>query len=351
MLIVLCILCSFILIFVLLDKSQENSRRAIYIIIITTVLLILLFAYRLNLSGHYPLATGLTIFSAIIGVWLSIVFDKNIIAGDFVPLIYTIIPVYLASLFLSTKLTLLITLFQFIILFLFPFVLPTTSTINWSSLLSFFLMASGISIMINIINREDMQQIDQQTLQIMENSRQLQQAAIRDHLTGLFNRRYMVVTLERELHRALRENAPLGILMMDIDHFKEINDLFGHAAGDLVLQTIGACLQECTRKSDIACRFGGEEFVVIMPGANQEVSCERAQILRKKATEFRMEFEGQTIQNISVSIGIAIFPQHGVDQDRLLINADKALYQAKRAGRDRVMVYDPTYIDAFPDRL
>jgi diguanylate cyclase (GGDEF)-like protein len=351
MLIVLCFLCASILLFVIINQDQHPNRRSTYIFIISFVIILLLFAYRLNLSGRYEQAAGLTIASAIIGVWLSILLDKNIIAGDFVPLIYTILPVYLSSLFLSTRLTLLIAIIQLLFLLYFPFYLPISATINWASFFSFFLTATGISLMMNIINQKDLAQIEAQTQQIIENNQRLHQAAIIDPLTGLFNRRYMVVTLEREIHRAIRDKVPMGILMMDIDHFKQINDLYGHGAGDLVLQAIGTCLQECTRKSDIACRFGGEEFVIILPGASQEVVLERAELLRNKAEIFSLEYEGSIIKSISISIGVAIYPEHGINQDRLLINADKALYQAKHCGRNRVMIYDPTNIDTLPDRL
>jgi diguanylate cyclase (GGDEF)-like protein len=350
-LIALCFLSAAILLFVIINQNQTQENQKVYTIIITIVLVLLLTAYFLNLTGRYVQAAGLTISSAIMGAWLSILMDKNIIAGDFVPLIYTIIPVFLASLFLSTRLTIIISLLQLIILFIFPFYLAESAPINWASLLSFFMIASSISIMMNIIHQKDLSQIEQQTQEIIANNEKLQQAAIRDPLTNLFNRRYMAVTLDREIHRAMRAEIPLGILMMDLDHFKEINDLYGHSAGDLILQALGTCLQECTRKSDIACRFGGEEFVIIMPGASQDVVLERAELLREKAKNFILEHEGNMIKSISISIGVSIYPQHGINQDRLLINADKALYQAKRSGRNRVNIYDPKDVNTLPDRL
>jgi diguanylate cyclase (GGDEF)-like protein len=96
---------------------------------------------------------------------------------------------------------------------------------------------------------------------------------MRDVLTGLFNRRYMEETLERELRRAVREQGPLGIIMLDLDHFKQLNDTFGHEAGDTVLRALGRCMQELTRGYDIACRYGGEEFTLILPAAPLPVSC------------------------------------------------------------------------------
>lgn len=164
----------------------------------------------------------------------------------------------------------------------------------------------------------------------------LQNQSIRDPLTGLFNRRYMDESLERELHRANRNQQPLGIVMLDVDHFKLFNDRFGHEAGDLVLQELGHFLQKHIRGSDIACRYGGEELMLILPGAPLKVVKQRAEQLRAGMKNLNLQHHHQALGTITVSLGIACFPEHGLTGEAVIRSADTALYCAKREGRDRV---------------
>jgi len=166
----------------------------------------------------------------------------------------------------------------------------------------------------------------------------LRQQAIRDPLTGLFNRRYMEETLERELRRAERRQAPLGVIMFDLDHFKKFNDTFGHAAGDIVLREIGAFLHTRVRVEDIACRYGGEEFVVILPDASLEDTLKRAEQLRVGIKGLNVRYHDQALGAVAVSLGVAVLPEHGSTTEAILKAADAALYRAKREGRDRVVV-------------
>jgi diguanylate cyclase (GGDEF)-like protein len=166
----------------------------------------------------------------------------------------------------------------------------------------------------------------------------LRDQAIRDALTGLFNRRYMQESLDRELRRAQRRRVPMGVIMIDIDHFKRFNDTFGHAAGDELLREMGALLQRQTRAEDIACRYGGEEFALILLDASAEDTEERAKLLREEAARLRVEYGHEPLGNVTISVGIAVFPDHGEVAEALLKAADAALYRAKASGRDRVMV-------------
>ncbi len=166
----------------------------------------------------------------------------------------------------------------------------------------------------------------------------LRSQAIRDPLTGLFNRRYMEETLERELRRAERRQSPLGIIMFDLDHFKKFNDTFGHPAGDVVLREIGALLQTRVRVEDIACRYGGEEFLIILPEASLEDTLKRAEQLREGIKQLHVEYHDQALGAVTVSLGVAVFPDHGSTTEVIVRGADAALYRAKREGRDRVVV-------------
>jgi diguanylate cyclase (GGDEF)-like protein len=166
----------------------------------------------------------------------------------------------------------------------------------------------------------------------------LQQQAIRDSLTGLFNRRYMDETLEREMQRAERHQHPIGIIMLDIDHFKRFNDIYGHHAGDLLLQAVGRFLRTHTRGEDIACRYGGEEFILVLPEASLEETRRRAEHIRTAMKHIFVEYSGQMLGGNTISLGAAVFPDHGTTADSLIDEADRALYRAKDAGRDCVVL-------------
>ena len=166
----------------------------------------------------------------------------------------------------------------------------------------------------------------------------LRHQSVRDPLTGLFNRRFMEESLERELLRGDRNGQPVALIMLDIDHFKQFNDTFGHQAGDAVLRELGDFLSQRTRGQDIACRFGGEEFVLILAGASVDVARKRAELLREGLKELTALHAGQTLGKITVSAGVSAFPDHGATAEDLIHAADQALYRAKAEGRDRVIV-------------
>jgi diguanylate cyclase (GGDEF)-like protein len=166
----------------------------------------------------------------------------------------------------------------------------------------------------------------------------LRQQSVRDPLTGLYNRRFLEETVDRELARLERKNLPLSLIMIDVDHFKTFNDTFGHEAGDAVLRDLGGILQRHVRGGDIACRYGGEEFTVILPEANLEIGRQRAEILREAARELRLVHDGKSLGAVTLSLGVACFPEHGRRREHLLQTADAALYEAKNGGRNRVVV-------------
>jgi len=186
--------------------------------------------------------------------------------------------------------------------------------------------------------RHAMDRLQTQLIEIGLLQSQLREQAIRDALTNLFNRRYLEETLERELARAVREVYPLCIVMMDIDHFKDVNDTYGHEAGDLVLKTLAETVTKQSRQGDFVCRFGGEEFVLVMPNINIDVAKERVNSLHKSISSLYIPF-GRFNLNITMSMGISWYPKHGETKEDLLRTADRALYTAKNTGRNRVAVY------------
>jgi len=166
----------------------------------------------------------------------------------------------------------------------------------------------------------------------------LHHQSIRDPLTNLFNRRYLEEYLQQEINRSIGDRECLGIIMLDIDYFKKFNDTFGHDAGDEVLRRVSKFIQLNIRRSDIACRYGGEELITILPGANLEQTKQRAEQIRIGINNLKIEYLDRNLGQITVSIGVSSFPQHGSTPELLIKAADIALYQAKIQGRNRVII-------------
>jgi diguanylate cyclase (GGDEF)-like protein/PAS domain S-box-containing protein len=160
--------------------------------------------------------------------------------------------------------------------------------------------------------------------------------ALRDPLTDLYNRRYLEESLNRELRRAVRQKRSFGVMMIDIDHFKLFNDRYGHAAGDLLLKKLGAFVASRVRAEDIVCRYGGDEFSLVLTDAAAKDLVKRAENLCSATRQFTMQWQGKSMSGITASIGVAVFPDHGSTADELIKAADDALYAAKSDGRDRI---------------
>jgi diguanylate cyclase (GGDEF)-like protein/PAS domain S-box-containing protein len=182
------------------------------------------------------------------------------------------------------------------------------------------------------------EQIKQHTTALFEANERLQHESIHDPLTGLYNRRYLEDVLERETRRAVRADHGLSVIMLDLDHFKRFNDTYGHGAGDVVLRETAALLVKSVRAEDIVCRYGGEEFVIILPMASFKTACARAERIRERVRELNLLYRGEAVGTITISAGVAGLPEHGIVPKELLHAADAALYRAKAEGRDRVAV-------------
>ena len=167
---------------------------------------------------------------------------------------------------------------------------------------------------------------------------ELREQAIRDPLTEVYNRRYMNEFLSQEVARAERDVTPFSVVIMDMDNFKMFNVTYGHKCGDIILQEIAAFLVQHTRKGDVVCRFGGEEFVILMPGATLEKAYERAETWRQDFADTTIEYEGMKLR-ATFSAGVASYPQHGDTDEFLLQAADRALYRSKDAGKNKVTMF------------
>jgi diguanylate cyclase (GGDEF)-like protein len=166
----------------------------------------------------------------------------------------------------------------------------------------------------------------------------LREQSIRDPLTRLFNRRFLEESLQRELQIASRKKQSIAILFLDLDHFKKFNDTFGHDAGDLVLQSLADLFRSFFRTTDICCRYGGEEFAIILPESTSQDAGTRADALRSEVKNLRLQYKKEPLGMLTVSVGVAAFPEHGSRSEELLKLADQCLYESKARGRDVVTV-------------
>ena len=175
-----------------------------------------------------------------------------------------------------------------------------------------------------------------QMVEIASLQARLRDEALRDPLTGCFNRRYLDETIRREFSRSQREGYPISLVMVDLDNFKNVNDEFGHQAGDAVLQSLGILLRGHTRLGDIVCRYGGDEFLIVLPNMTQENAMMRASSWKHALGQSEIFF-GEKRLSPTLSMGIASSPQHGRTEDQVILAADQALYTAKRNGRDCII--------------
>ncbi|MFN8433031.1 MAG: GGDEF domain-containing protein [Anaerolineales bacterium] len=164
---------------------------------------------------------------------------------------------------------------------------------------------------------------------------ELREQALRDPLTGLYNRRYLRETLEQEVTKAKRDQTPLSVIISDIDHFKLINDSYGHQVGDQFLVEIAKLMKTHARSTDFVCRYGGEEFLIVMPGTPANAAIKRAEEILQKCTDTIIVHEGKNLQ-VAMSLGVATYPDHGQEFEEIIIKADKALYISKQNGRNRI---------------
>jgi diguanylate cyclase (GGDEF)-like protein len=189
------------------------------------------------------------------------------------------------------------------------------------------------------MNRELEAKIHERTHELAEANTRLAQLAVTDGLTGLYNHRHLHERLTLEVERSQRSGLPLSLLMLDVDHFKQFNDTFGHPAGDEVLRQLARVLTDTRRANDVVARYGGEEFAVILVDTAKFTAAKVAERVRERIAAHDFSEAAQKASKISVSIGVATFPEDGTDAEGLVRSADTALYAAKRAGRNRVVLY------------
>lgn len=314
---------------------NHGARQLFYLLLLGGLFLVIIAALWFNLRGKFRVSTWFTAPCMVLGPWISILLDQSVLAGDFVPLIYVAMSIQLCSILLRERLTIIIALIQLTAVITLIFTTPALQAINWASLVTFIVFTAVIGVLYGFSNKRQLEEIEKQRNQLILDEAKLRVLSVRDPLTGLYNRRYMEETFDREIQRAIRKQQPLSVIMADIDGFKNINDTVGHVLGDRALVKVSAYLMKSIRASDVACRFGGDEFCLILPDCTLEEGIKRANALRCAIEEMSAECD-EGLERFTLSFGVAAMPDDGVTREALIGAADSALYSSKRAGRNRV---------------
>ncbi len=305
-----------------INPSGSYERQA-YLLLIGILALMNGLAYWATMRQNYSLSSMLTVGLSLIGSWGAIYIDARYGITEFFPLIYVTITVLFSSVLLSLSFTIFIASTQLVVLCILVFQSPALWAYNWPSFISYVLISSVIGIVANYIS----------TCQL----RLFKESAIRDHLTGLLNRRYFDVTVDDKIRRGAHKGFTYGIMMMDIDNFKSYNDKYSHASGDLILQRVAAFLSDILENHAIVCRYGGDEFAIIIPDTDHKQLFAIAQDLRTEVKGIDISDICYEREQLSLSIGLALFPENGDAADVLMAHADRNLMLAKELGKDRVM--------------
>lgn len=320
---IICVLLLIMLVLVLWINPAGSFVRQAYSLLIVVLLLIDILAYGATLQKNYKLSSLLTVALALVGSWGAIFIDSQFGYTEFFPLIYITVPVLLSSLLLALPLTVLLAFLQQAALIVIVFNSPALLAKNWPSFIAFVFIASVLCIVANYISSYQL--------------KQFKESSIRDHLTGLLNRRYFDVTLDYKIQRGASRGFTYGVMLMDIDNFKGFNDRYSHAIGDMILQRVASFLSDSLDRHAIVCRHGGDEFAIIIPDTNDKQLFELAEKLRTEIKELNITDICQPQEILSLSIGLALFPKNEITVVDLMDHADRNLMLAKELGKDRVM--------------
>lgn len=299
-----------------------DVRHQFYLPVVAVDFFLLAFAMVLNTHGKYEISVYITVASVMISPWISILFDPAVRQGDLIPILYVGLSVQGCAVLLKEKWVIWIAIAEMLgVLTILPS-MASSANVNWLSLFAFILCTSAIAVSYGYTSRKQLEQIHN--------------LSVRDSLTGLFNRRYMEETFDREIERIKRNGQTLCVIMTDVDRFKMINDQYGHVIGDQVLIHVAQIITSKTRDSDIVCRYGGDEFILILLECSKREAIARSEEIRELVAQSALELEGTSVSNFTLSFGIAELSQAEQTREDLINAADQALYLSKHNGRNRV---------------
>lgn len=306
-----------------LPLSYHNPDTTAYTILLVSLLGMLLGSMQALRKGHYLVSASLTVAVAFLGTWGSFLINSQSLLCDFFPLVYVSGSIIIASIFMPQTFTLVFIAANGLLLVLVVLKTPLLQIQNWPSFFIFILFVALISTIASSLIKSQMQQ--------------LLNLSIRDHLTGLFNRRYFEETLESKLRREQHGDYSVGIILLDIDHFKRFNDTYGHDAGDAVLIELANLMIHHFDISINVYRYGGDEFAILIPKTQKEELSLLTESLVKKVRNHTIRYNNKQLGNMTVSCGYALHSYTTETLDEFIKHADEALYQAKERGRDQAV--------------
>ena len=301
--------------------SFPSPNRTAYLLLLLVLLFLLVLAMIAQHRNHYTLSASLTLVLGLVGTWSSVLINLNAEISDFFPLCYVTITIIISGLFLPALFTLLLSLIQIVLLAVLLAANETLQHQNWPSFFFFVILVLLLSIIANYL--------------IMTQMRQLKESSIRDHLTGLFNRKYFEETLSNKLKRVQKEGEPWGIILLDIDYFKHFNDQYGHDAGDFVLARLAQEMFSYFNLSSTICRYGGDEFAILLPSLQQQELGTLCDNLVERVHALDLLHAGKNLGSMSISVGYTHYTEQLSSVELFIKRADAYLYQAKQAGRNR----------------
>jgi len=309
---------------VLAPVSYQNPDKTAYVILLLVLAVLLLASMAVLKKGWYLASALLTVFVTFLGTWGSFLINSHMLFFDFFPLVYVTGSIMISSLFLPLAATFAIIAVHILLLVIVVLTNPVLQTQNWPSFFIFILFVSLFSTIAN-------QLIKTQLVQLRESS-------IRDHLTGLFNRRYFEETLKNKLKRELSAESSLGIIILDVDHFKHFNDTFGHDAGDAVLIELANLMLRHFDITVSVCRYGGDEFAILLSKTQKEELLLLSESLVKKVRSLSVMHKNKPLGTMTISCGCTLY-NRAESLEQFIKRADQALYHAKEQGRDQVRGY------------
>ena len=294
----------------------------------------------LNLTGRYQVALWGTVVLMFIGPWVSIAYELLHVSGDFVPMVYLVIPIQITALVMQVKPMYWMAALQTLALAVLLLLAPAHKSFNWISMVCFVFIASMLSTITNYVLHKQFDRMKQSRNALERSERRLRDISVRDPLTGLFNRRHMD---EAFADLFMEPNTVFSLVMVDVDHFKTINDTYGHSCGDEIIQRVSGILTAAIRKYDMACRYGGDEFLLILTGCGIDDALGKARSIKAAIEDIVVETDTDVAAPLSASIGVAQCPINGDSRDAILKAVDDALYTAKQGGRNQVVAASGVY--------
>ncbi len=327
----------------LVATLTPSNNRIAYAIIAGCTLFAICSCMGLTLNGHYRTAFWGTVALMFLAPWVSVLYEYFQHSGDYVPMMYLIIPIHITAMFVKVRPLYWIAALQTVVLTLLVLSEPQKSSYNWISVICFVFIASVLSTLTSYVLRGQYERLIRNRNDLVRSEQRMRDISIRDPLTGLFNRRHM----DEAFMELFERSSPLfSLLMVDVDHFKDINDTYGHSCGDEIIQKVASILTTAIRKYDVACRYGGDEFLLILSDCDYENALIKAHKIKQEIENVVVDPEADIQSPLTASIGVAQCPLNGDNRDAILKAVDDALYQAKQGGRNRVVAAEGVYTAA-----